>query len=162
MATWTPDHPRLQLLVELHLQYRKDKARVTAGAPRVGAYLGSGTGKASGLVTGEIERDLFEAQGETVCAANFKGKITAEHGKVVNFDCLGFFRRPAETGQLWTMSGSVLFETADAGLKILTERPAIWEGIFDMTTYSHSYSIYRSETGPQSDKAEDADAKAAR
>jgi hypothetical protein len=145
------DHPDLLLLAEFHLQYRKNMARVTSGDARVGAYLGSGDGVASGAVlTGRIEWDLFEAQGDTLCVANFKGMIETPDGPVIDFESLGFFRRPAQTGKIWTMSGSVTFDALDKRFKVLTERPAVWEGVFDMNTYTHHYLIYR-----KPDKSED-------
>lgn len=141
------EQPRLLLLADLHLQYRNEMARVTSGDPRLGAYLGSGDGAASGAVlTGRIEWDLFEAQGDALCAANFEGRITTPNGTTVDFESLGFFRRPTDSGKIWMMSGSVTFDTPDERLKILTERPALWEGQFDMKTYRHRYLIYRSGT----------------
>lgn len=124
--------------------YDRDAPRITSGDPHVGSYLGSGTGEAQGsLLRGRIRWDLFEAQGETLCAANFRGEVETEEGTTVMFDCLGFFRRPEVGQQIWTMSGSVVLRSDDQRYSNLMERPALWEGEFDMSTYTHRYRLYR-------------------
>jgi hypothetical protein len=131
-------------IADFKLRYDKDTPRITSGNPRVGSYLGSGTGDAQGsLLRGKIRWDLFEAQGETLCAANFRGEVETEEGPTVKFDCLGFFRRPEARLQIWTMSGSVVFLSDDQRHSNLMERPALWEGEFDMSTYTHRYRLYR-------------------
>lgn len=95
----------LEHLCEFHLQYQKDMTPITSEEPHVGSYLGSGTGGVQGpAVMGKVYWDLFEEQGELVCATNFKGRIEVEGGGEVRFDCLGMFRRPDKAGQVWTMS----------------------------------------------------------
>ncbi len=136
--------PELELLSEFRLQYEKSQPRVTLGDPRVGSYLGSGTGTARGsLLSGKIRWDLFEARSETFCAADFRGQVDAEDGVAVEFECIGFFRRPSSNEMVWTMSGSVFFRSQHARFSSLTERPAVWEGAFDMSTHTHRYLVYR-------------------
>jgi hypothetical protein len=136
---WVPEP-----IADFQLQYDRDTRRITSGDPRVGSYLGSGTGEAQGnLLRGKIRWDLFEAQGETLCAANFRGEVETEDGTTVMFDCLGFFRRPEAGQEIWTMSGSVVFLSDDPRHSNLMERPALWEGEFDMSTYTHRYRLYR-------------------
>jgi hypothetical protein len=133
-----------ELIADLRLHHQKDAARITRGNPQLGRYIGSGTGEAHGpLLSGRIRWDLFEAQSETLCAADFQGRVKTEAGTTVEFECLGFFRRPETGSQIWTMSGSVIFRSNDSNYKELTERPAVWEGEFDMSTYMHRYRIYR-------------------
>ena len=134
----------LEPIADFQLRYDKDTPRITSGDPHVGSYLGSGTGEAQGsLLRGNIRWDLFEAQGETLCGANFRGEVQTEEGTIVEFDCLGFLRRPEAGQHIWTMSGSVVFLSDDQRHSNLMERPAVWEGEFDMSTYTHRYRLYR-------------------
>jgi hypothetical protein len=139
VTEWIP-----QLVADFRLHYQKGAARITKGDPQLGRYVGSGTGEAGGpLVSGKIRWDLFEAQSELLCAGNFRGEVKTKAGVMVEFECLGFLRRPEAGSRVWTMSGSVIFRSDDSNYKELTERPAVWEGEFDMSTYMHRYRIYR-------------------
>lgn len=93
--------------------------------------------------------DLFEVQGEALCAANFRGRVETAIGVAVEFDCLGFFRRPSSDARIWSMSGSVIFLSSDPRYHALTARPAVWEGTLDIGTYRHKYRIYRSKDGQE-------------
>jgi hypothetical protein len=65
---------------------------MTPSDPYLGSYIGSGTGEAKGpLPNGKIRWDLFEAEGETLCAANFRGLVENTEGTRAKSDCLGYF-----------------------------------------------------------------------
>ena len=139
---------KLEPISDFQLRYDKDAPRINSGDPRVGSYIGSGIGEAEGpLLTGKIHWDLFEAEGETLCAANFRGQVETKEGAKVEFDCLGFFRRPEAGQQIWTMSGGVIFRSEDSRYSTLVESPVVWEGEFNMSAYTHRYRLYRRKAG---------------
>jgi hypothetical protein len=136
----------LEQISEFQLRYDKDATRILSGDPHLGSYIGSGTGEATGpLLNGKIRWDLFETEGATLCAANFRGQVETTEGTRVEFDCLGYFRRPEAGQPIWTMSGGMIFRSEDSQHSKLMERPAVWEGEFDMSTYTHRYRLYRQE-----------------
>ena len=149
-SEWT-----LEPVADFQLRYDRDAPRIISGDPRVGSYIGSGTGEAKGpLLNGKIHWDLFEAEGETLCAANFRGQVETTEGTRVEFDCLGFFRRPEAGQQVWTMSGGVIFRSEDNRHSALMQRPAVWEGEFDMSQYTHRYRLYRWKVGNEAGPAD--------
>lgn len=141
---------KLEPISDFQLRYDKDAHRIISGDPRVGSYIGSWTGEAKGpLLNGKVHWHLFEAEGETLCATNFRGQVETTEGTRVEFDCLGFFRRPETGQQIWIMSGGVIFRSEDSRHNTLMERPAVWEGEFDMSAYTHRYRLYRWKAGSE-------------
>ena len=132
-------HGRFELLSTFELRYHRGQARISTGDARVGSHLTSGTGTARWpVLTGHVLWDLFEAQADTLCAANFRGRVETEDGALVDFDCLGFLRRGVED-HIWTMSGGVVFESKET---VLLPLPALWHGEFDARSYVHRYIVY--------------------
>ena len=148
MNVWLDTERRFEPISDFQLRYDKDIPRIISGDADVGSYIGSGIGEAKGpLLSGKIHWDLFEAEGETFCSANFRGQVETKEGTRVEFDCLGFFRRQEAGQQIWTMSGGVIFRSEDSHHSTLVGRPAAWEGQFDMSMYTHHYRLYRWKAG---------------
>jgi hypothetical protein len=85
----------------IDLNYKKGKAQVLADPGRVGDYLGSGEGTIKGdRVNGKVHWDLFEKVEEIVCESNLRGLIKTGDSATIQFDSLGFFRRPTEEGDI--------------------------------------------------------------
>ena len=83
----------------IELLYKKGKPQVLAEPGRVGDYLGSGEGRFRGeRDNGQVHWDLFEKVEEIVCESNLRGLIETEDGATIQFDTLGFFRRPTQEG----------------------------------------------------------------
>lgn len=130
-------------LSEMILQYKEGQPRVITTEGQLGHYLGSGEGTVKGSsLTGQVQWDLFEAEGETECASNLRGLIQTEDGATITFDSLGFFRRPHAEAMTWQASAAVSFTTEDERYAWLNKVSATWQGEFDMTHYRHHYCIY--------------------
>jgi hypothetical protein len=147
---WIGTKWSLEPISEFQLWYDKDTPQIVSGDPHLGSYIGSGTGEAKGLLlNGKIHWDLFEAEGETLCATNFRGLVETTEGTRIEFDCLGYFRRPEAGQQIWSMSGGVIFRSEDSRHSKLMERPVVWEGEFDMSAYTHRYRLYRQKVADE-------------
>lgn len=130
-------------LSEMILQYKEGQPRVITTEGQLGHYLGSGEGTIEGpSLAGQVQWDLFEAEGETQCASNLRGLIQTEHGATITFDSLGFFRRPDTEALIWQASAAVSFMTEDERYAWLNEVTANWHGEFDMSIYQHHYRVY--------------------
>lgn len=130
-------------LGEMTLQFKQGMPRVIAAEGQFGHYLGSGEGTFAGpTLAGQVQWDLFEAEGETQCAANMRGLIKTEDGVTITFDSLGFFRRPHAEAMTWQAAAAVSFLAEDERYAWLNEAAAAWHGEFDMTAYRHHYHVY--------------------
>lgn len=99
------------------------------------AYIGSGGGTVSGpRLDGELRWSFYEEQGELVCRARRTGVIRTKDGARIELEELGYFAREDESSPRWRFAGGVRFETEDERYGWLTERPAVLEGSFDMST----------------------------
>jgi hypothetical protein len=134
----------LQLEFTLELNYKKGKPQVLADPGRVGEYLGSGEGSIKGdRVNGQVQWDLFEKVEEVVCESNLRGLIETADGAAIQFDTLGFFRRPSQEGDtIWLNVSAVTFHTDDPRYDWLNEVTGSWQGTFDMASYEHRYQIF--------------------
>jgi hypothetical protein len=134
----------LQPAFTIELNYKKGKPQVLADPGRVGDYLGSGKGTIKGdRVNGQVQWDLFEKVEEIVCESNLRGLIETEDGATIQFDTLGFFRRPTQEGDtIWVNVSAVTFRTDDSRYAWLNEITGSWQGTFNMATYQHSYQVY--------------------
>ena len=134
----------LQPAFTIELTYKKGKARILTDPGRVGEYLGSGEGMIKGdLLNGRVHWDLFEKVEEIICESNLRGLIETEDGATIQFDTLGFFRRPTRPeDNIWVNASAVTFHTDDARYTWLNEITGIWQGTFDMAAYRHSYQVY--------------------
>jgi hypothetical protein len=139
----------LQLTFAFELSYKKGKPQVLPEPGRVGDYLGSGVGTIKGeRISGRVHWDLFEKVAEIVCESNLRGRIETEDGATIQFDTLGFFRRPTRPeDNIWVNASAVTFHTDDARYAWLNEITGIWQGTFDMATYKHSYQVYIPDNG---------------
>jgi hypothetical protein len=128
----------------IELAYKKGKPQVLAEPGRVGDYLGSGEGTIKGdRVNGRVQWDLFEKVEEIVCESNLRGLIETEDGATIQFDTLGFFRRPTRPeDNIWMNTSAVTFHTNDPRYTWLNEIAGIWQGTFDMAAYRHSYQVF--------------------
>jgi hypothetical protein len=70
------------------------------------------------------------------------GIITTDDGGEIEFDSMGFFRRPDEGEHIWQNSSGVSFESDDDRYQWLTEIMGVWDGEFDMKAYRHRYQIF--------------------
>ncbi len=134
----------LKPLVELELRYKPGMLPVLPGQGRVGDYIGSGEGTATGPeLQGTVRWDLFESQEGAVCASNLRGVIETAEGAQIEFDSLGFFLNPAPAGgPQWLAAAAVTFATAAERYIWLNGLAGLWQGEFDMATYRHQYRVY--------------------
>jgi hypothetical protein len=134
----------LQPAFTIELAYKKGKPQVLAEPGHVGDYLGSGEGTIKGdRVNGRVQWDLFEKVEEIVCESNLRGIIETEDGATIQFDTLGFFRRPTlPEDNIWLNTSAVTFRTDDRRYTWLNKNTGIWQGTFDMAAYQHSYRVY--------------------
>ncbi|UCC51433.1 MAG: DUF3237 family protein [Anaerolineaceae bacterium] len=133
-----------QQLFSIELNYEKGKQQVLDTPGRTGEYLGSGVGTISGeKAAGSIQWDLFEKVEEIVCESNLRGLIETDDGAIIQFDTLGFFRRPTQPdNHIWINASAVTFHTDDPRYAWLNELTGSWQGTFDMASYQHSYQIF--------------------
>lgn len=105
----------LQPLFSIELTYREGKLRALDAPGRTGEYLGSGDGIVRGEgISGDVHWDLFEKVEETLCESNLRGLIKTEDGATIQFDTLGFFRRPTQPEDTtWVNASAVTFHTDD-------------------------------------------------
>jgi hypothetical protein len=95
------------------------------------------------LLNGQVHWDLFEKVEEINCETNLRGLIETEDGATIQFDTLGFFRRPTRPeDNLWINVSAVTFHTNDPRYSWLNENTGIWQGTFDMAAYRHSYQVF--------------------
>ena len=134
---------QLEQLFEVLLQYKEGKRAVSMNG-KVGEYVGSGEGTVTGAqVRGAVYWTLFESQRPTACESNLFGVITTEDGAEIRFDTMGFFRRPyKDRPHLWITSAAVSFETDDDRYAWLNPLLGVWEGTFDMKSYTHHYRVF--------------------
>jgi hypothetical protein len=128
-------------LFELNLNYKKDVEPVSKEG-KVGEYLGSGDGFVRGRINGTVHWSLYEAQSPVFCASNLFGIITTDDGGEIEFDSMGFFRRPDQGSHIWHNSSGVSFETDADQYQWLTGVMGVWEGEFDSNSYLHHYRVY--------------------
>ena len=105
----------LQPLFSIELTYQEGKPRALDAPGRTGEYLGSGDGTVRGEgIRGDVHWDLFEKVEDTLCESNLRGLIDTEDGATIEFDTLGFFRRPTQPGDsIWVNASAVTFHTDD-------------------------------------------------
>ncbi len=98
---------QVERMAELRLKWQTRPEETPAG--KFGRYLGRGDGRfLSDGLGGDVTWELFETQGDGICAANFDGRIVTDHGGEIGFEMLGFFRREpgAKIGTLGQRSAS--------------------------------------------------------
>ncbi len=134
--------PDLEHLFDLNLIYKEDQPPVSLDG-KVGEYVGSGEGRASGQkLNGHVRWSLFEAPEGLVCPSNLFGVITTEDGAEIRFDSMGFFRRPNDAASVWQVAAVVRFETQAPHYAWLRPLLGVWQGRFDMASYLHDYQVY--------------------
>ncbi|UCC53052.1 MAG: DUF3237 family protein [Anaerolineaceae bacterium] len=133
-----------QHLFSIELSYENGKPQILDEPGRTGDYLGSGVGTISGdKVNGSVQWDLFEKVEETICESNLRGLIETNDGATIQFDTLGFFRRPSRPDDhIWVNASAVTFHTDDPRYTWLNEITGTWQGTFDMASYQHNYEVY--------------------
>ena len=74
---------------------------------------------------------------------NLRGLIETNDGATIQFDTLGFFRRPSQPdNHIWVNTSAVTFNTDDPRYAWLNEITGTWQGTFDMASYQHNYQIF--------------------
>lgn len=135
---------KLNLLFEMELQYQEGMAAMTSAEGKIGQYIGSGDGTASGEeIQGNVRWDLYEVIDEARCQTNFAGVIETDDGAQVHFDARGYgmATNPSQP-DAWHMVYAVQFETADEKYYWLNTTLALWDGQLDMKNYRHHYRVY--------------------
>jgi hypothetical protein len=122
----------------VELEYRPDMEPL----PREGrgSLMGSGIGRASGSVGGEVRWSLYEVQSAATCELHMIGTLTHPDGSTLDFQAIGFGRRPTG-GSIWDMTASAQFQSR-AGTSALSGRVAAWVGRFDARTGRHRYAVH--------------------
>ncbi len=134
----------MEQLFELELQYREDAERISSPEGRIGEYLGSGDGKATGeRIQGTVKWDLYEVVGEDRCETNFVGEILTGEGARIGFEAVGFGIVPDRSApKMWSMNAAVRLESEADGYEWLNSILAVWDGQFDMEVYQHNYHVF--------------------
>jgi hypothetical protein len=129
---------------DLKLQYQENQKKVFPKKNVIGSrYLGSGAGSISGSpLSGKVQWDLYEVQGESHCQSDFFGVITTDKNQKVIFHARGAFTTDKSSG-LWNNISAVRFEPQDEKLSSLEETNFTMKGTFDMKTGSHVYEIFQ-------------------
>lgn len=134
----------LNLLFEMELQYKEGMAAITTPEGKIGQYIGSGNGTATGeKLQGAVRWDLYEAIDDTRCQTNFAGVIKTPDGANIQFDARGYGMAPDPSQpEAWHMVYAVQFEAADEPYRWLNTTLALWDGQLDMKSYRHHYRVY--------------------
>jgi hypothetical protein len=135
---------QLQLLFSIELIYQEAMPRALDATGRTGEYLGSGDGTIRGeQISGRVHWDLFEKVEAKGCESNLRGLIQTSDSATIQFDTLGFFRRPAQPeDHIWVNASVVTFHTHDTRYAWLSKVTGTWQGIFDMAAYRHHYQVF--------------------
>ncbi len=145
---------QVERLAELRLKWQTRPEETPAG--KFGRYLGRGDGRfLSDGLGGDVTWDLFETQGDGICAANFDGRIVIDHGGEIGFEMLGFFRREPGS-KIWNLAAAIRFKSADPRYDNFCDRPGFATGEFDMASYQHRYSIFMPAAAPVHNVADNA------
>ncbi len=122
-------------LFDAELDVDPEATPVEAGEGALFSYVGGGGGTVSGpRLEGELRWSLYEDQGALVCRAQRTGVIETTDGARIELDELGYVTREAEGSPRWRFASGVHFTTRDERYGWLTERPAVLEGVVDLST----------------------------
>jgi hypothetical protein len=138
----------LEHLFDMELEYHQGKEKVYPEGGKLGDYLGSGEGAVFGpVINGVVHWDLFEEQDEFICGSNLRGIIKTDDGFQITFESVGYFMRPDMSDPTnWVTSASVHFQAEAGPYAWLNNILAIWQGVFDMGSFRHSYRVYSQVT----------------
>ena len=134
----------LEHLCDVELENQQGRRRVLPGKGRIGEHLASGEGAVFGpVLNGIVNWDLLQEAGEHHCGFNILGEIKTDDRARILFDTLGYMtREDGENIARWSLTGSVVFDTDARQYLWMNDIVGVWQGLYDMGAFRHSYRIY--------------------